>query len=120
MIQDGKKEEMQETVEEIWAMSYSVIAGIISANTTRGLPPMTVFLKNEYGKEKTDQEIDDAALTNLKNIKPLVVLWKMASTAGFRYYKVLAVVFTKRSYIIHQVKEYLVLYNVCTKLFYLD
>ena len=37
----------------------------------RGLPPMTVFLKNEYGKEKTDQEIDDAALTNLKNIKPL-------------------------------------------------
>src|SRR6218665_3307174 len=37
----------------------------------RGLPPMTVFLKNEYGKEKTDQKIDDAALTNLKNIKPL-------------------------------------------------
>ena len=35
---------------------------------------MTVFLKNEYGKEKTDQEIDDAALTNLKNIKPLVVV----------------------------------------------
>ena len=26
----------------------------------RGLPPMTVFLKNEYGEEKTDQEIDDA------------------------------------------------------------
>ena len=40
----------------------------------RGLPPMTVFLKNEYGKEKTDQEIDDAALTNLKNIKPLVAV----------------------------------------------
>src|SRR6218665_4028524 len=56
------------------------------------LPPMTVFLKNEYGKEKTDQEIDDAAVTNLRNIKPSC---KMASAAGFRCYKVLAVVFTK-------------------------
>src|SRR6218665_535689 len=37
----------------------------------RGLPPMTVFLKNEYGKEKTDQEIDDAALTNLKKHQTL-------------------------------------------------
>src|SRR6218665_2118182 len=33
MIQDGKKEEMQETIEKIWAMSYSVIGGIISADT---------------------------------------------------------------------------------------
>ena len=40
----------------------------------RGLPQMTVFLKNEYDREKTDQEIDDAALTNLKNIKPLVAI----------------------------------------------
>src|SRR6218665_707994 len=37
----------------------------------RGLPTMTVFLKNEYGKEKTDQEIDDAALTNLKKHQTL-------------------------------------------------
>src|SRR6218665_3667713 len=37
----------------------------------RGLPPMTVFLKDEYGKEKTDQEIDDAALTNLKKHQTL-------------------------------------------------
>ena len=53
---------------------------------------MTVFLKNEYGKEKTDHEIDDAAHTNLKNIKPLVAV---LSAAGFRCYKVLGVVFTK-------------------------
>ena len=38
------------------------------------LRPMTAFLKNEYGKENTDQEIDDAALINLKNIKPLVAV----------------------------------------------
>ena len=37
-------------------------------------PTNEVFLKNEYGKEKTDQEIDDAAVTNLKNIKPLVAV----------------------------------------------
>ena len=33
MIQGGKTEEMQETMEDIWAMGYSVIGGIIGANT---------------------------------------------------------------------------------------
>jgi len=56
---------------------------------------MTVFLKNEYGKEKTDQDIDDAALTKFKKHQTLSgrpVKWL---SSGFRCYKVLAVIFTK-------------------------
>src|SRR6218665_2237327 len=42
----------------------------------------------------------------------------MVLAAGFRYYNVLTVVFAKQCCIIHPVKEYLVLYNVCIELFY--
>src|SRR6218665_2021143 len=50
MIHDGKKEEMQETVEEIWAMSYLVIGGIISANTA------LVLEVSPLRKERVDAE----------------------------------------------------------------
>src|SRR6218665_1056411 len=41
----------------------------------------------------------------------------MVLAAGFRYYNVLSVIFAKQCCIIHPVKEYLVLYNVCIELF---
>src|SRR6218665_2590209 len=56
-------------------------------------PTNEVFLKNEYGKEKTDQEIDDAAVTNLKKHQTLSgrpVKWPQQPA-----FVVLAVGFTK-------------------------
>src|SRR6218665_1745453 len=41
----------------------------------------------------------------------------MVLAVGFRYYNVLSVIFAKQCCIIHPVKEYLVLYNVCIELF---
>src|SRR6218665_3220286 len=37
----------------------------------------------------------------------------MVLAAGFHYYNVLSVIFAKQCCIIHPVKEYLMLYNVC-------
>ena len=41
----------------------------------------------------------------------------MVLAAGFRYYNVLSVILAKQCCTIHQVNEYLVLYNVCIELF---
>src|SRR6218665_2987474 len=76
-------------------------------------PTNEVFLKNEYGKEKTDQEIDDAAVTNLKKHQTLSgrpVKWPQQP--AFVVIRFLPLYSQNTSI------QYLVLYNVCIELFY--
>src|SRR6218665_3822291 len=76
-------------------------------------PTNEVFLKNEYGKEKTDQEIDDAAVTNFKKHQTLSgrpVKWPQQP--AFVVIRFLPLYSQNTSI------QYLVLYNVCIELFY--
>ena len=55
-IQDGKKEEMKETVEETWARNYSVNGDIISANTAIRVLDVSPLRKGRVDREDSGTE----------------------------------------------------------------